>query len=383
MEKTKVAIIRCNDYNEENVYKALLKGIDLIGGIDLFVKRGEKILLKVNNLAGSSPDECVTTHPSILDAMFRILDKKGVKISYGDSPGFEKSINALKKSGFFEIGEKYKIKPGDFDSGKSVDFEKGVVCKKFNIANACLDSDGLISLSKMKTHQITGITGAVKNQFGCIYGINKASYHLKLSNPTKFSEMLIELNLFLKPRLYIMDAISAMEGNGPRGGTPVKMNCLIISSDPVAIDATFARMIDLNPLYVPTIKIGKSRGLGTYLEDEIELLGDPIESFINKDFNIVRKPVKNSSILSITPKFIKNMVRNRPQIDPAKCIKCGICVDTCPVNEKAINFKNNDKSKPPVYNYNKCIRCYCCQEMCPKKAISISNPPLRRLLKRN
>jgi len=381
MQKSKVAIIRCNDYNQDNVYQALKRGIDLIGGLDKFVKKGEKILLKVNNLAGSSPDESVTTHPSILEAMIRILDKKGVTMTYGDSPGFEKPINALKKSGYLEVGEKYKIKPADFDTGKSVDFKDGKVCKKFNIANACLESDGMISLSKMKTHMLTRITGAVKNQFGCVYGLSKASYHLKIPNPTKFSEMLIDLNLLLKPRLYIMDGISAMEGNGPRGGTPVKMNCLIISTDPIAVDATFARMIDLNPMFVPTIKLGKSRGLGTYLKEEIELVGDPISNFIKKDFNVIRKPIKNRSIFSITPNFIRNMVRNRPQIDPDKCIKCGICVNACPVKEKALDFKNNDKTKPPVYDYNKCIRCFCCQEMCPKKAIYVTRPPLGRLLK--
>ena len=59
----------------------------------------------------------------------------------------------------------------------------------------------------------------------------------------------------------------------------------------------------------------------------------------------------------------------RPVIDTSKCVKCGICVNHCPVPGKAVEFKNG-KDNPPVYDYKKCIRCYCCQEMCPKHAIS-------------
>jgi ferredoxin len=87
-------------------------------------------------------------------------------------------------------------------------------------------------------------------------------------------------------------------------------------------------------------------------------------------------------MMDFTPKFIKNQLYKRPEIDPNKCIKCGICVDSCPVEGKALNFKDNDKTKPPVYNYSKCIRCYCCQEMCPKKAIEPNRPPIGKFLKK-
>jgi uncharacterized protein (DUF362 family)/NAD-dependent dihydropyrimidine dehydrogenase PreA subunit len=374
MAKTKIAIIRCESYDEKTVYDAIKKGINLIGGIGLFVKKNEKILLKVNCLAGANPDEAVTTHPTILNAMIKILEEKNISSIYGDSPGFGKPDSELKHAGFQDVADKHNIKLGDFNDGKTINFPEGIVCKKFNIANACLKSggtDGIISLSKMKTHSLTRITGAVKNQFGCVYGLNKAGYHLSTPNPTNFSRMLIDLNLLIKARLFIMDGICAMEGNGPRGGKPVKMNCIIMSSDPVAIDSAFCRMINLDPVLVPTIKYGRIAGLGTYLPEELEYVGDPIESFINKRFDVTRKPVSNDLIKSIMPVFFRNMIYQKPIIDPKKCIKCGICVKACPVEGKALHFKDNKKDKPPVYNYNKCIRCYCCQEMCPQKAISV------------
>jgi uncharacterized protein (DUF362 family)/NAD-dependent dihydropyrimidine dehydrogenase PreA subunit len=297
--------------------------------------------------------------------MARILKEKKAIVSYGDSPGFGNPREALKRSGFEDIGVKYSLTIGDFEKGRDIEF-KGIAGKGFYIANACLDVDGIISLPKMKTHGLARITGAIKNQYGCISGLTKARLHVKYSNPTIFSKMLVDLNNYLKPRLFVMDGIMAMEGNGPRGGDPVKMNCIILSTDPVAVDATFCRMIDLDPSFVPTNRYGKETGLGDY--DKIDYVGDPLESFVNKAFNVVRKPPINNSI--IIPAFIRHLFFAKPVIDPKRCVKCGICVEACPVEGKALSFSKG-KKEPPVYDYNKCIRCYCCQEMCPKKAIHV------------
>jgi uncharacterized protein (DUF362 family)/Pyruvate/2-oxoacid:ferredoxin oxidoreductase delta subunit len=340
----------------------------------------EKILLKPNVLAGAKPEDQVTTHPSVLNGTIRYLQENGIAMLYGDSPGFEKPGPALTKAGLTQIANRYAVALGDFEKGKIIDFPQGHFCKKFTIANACFEADGIISLPKMKTHGLTRITGAVKNQFGCVAGLNKAGFHLKIPNARNFSKMLVDLNLYLKPRLYIMDGITAMEGNGPRGGDPVQMNCLIISTDPIAVDSTFCAMIDLNPKFIVTNVSGHAAKLGTYLCEEIEYVGDPLESFINKKFNIVRKPVENNIVASFVPRPIKNLIVSRPEIDRDKCIKCGICVNACPVEGKALNFKNNNKKYKPVYNYTKCIRCYCCQEVCPEKAISVTRPWLGRLV---
>jgi ferredoxin len=205
----------------------------------------------------------------------------------------------------------------------------------------------------MKTHAYQKITGAVKNQFGCIVGLHKAAFHVKRSNPASFARMLLELNAKVKPRLYVMDGIMAMEGNGPRGGDARKMNCIIISTDAVALDTAFCKIIGLNPLLVPVIRYAKRQ--------PIEYVGDPIESFVNKNFNVDRHPA------SMLPQFIRKL--RKPVIDASKCVRCGLCVKQCPV--KALSFK--DKKKPPVYDYKLCIRCYCCQEVCPSKAIAVKS----------
>ena len=371
--KSKVAIVRCGSYNTEEVRKAVSRGLELIGGAESFVMQGEKILLKVNLLVGEVPEKCVNTHPAVFRAVAEMFAAKGAIVQYGDSPGFGAPNAAAKKSGIADVADKLKIELVDFKEGREVFFEQGNQNKSFYIANGVLDADGLISLPKMKTHALERFTGAIKNQFGCVVGMRKGEFHVKLPDATDFARMLVDLNSFVKPRLYIMDGIMAMEGNGPRGGTPRAMNVLLFSTDPVALDATASRMINLNPLYVPTTLVGGQTGAGTFNEEEIEIVGDALKDFICMDFNVERTPVKTVKKNSVNT-FLKNRLIAKPVIIEDKCTQCGTCVHSCPVEGKAINWLNEDKTKAPVYDYKKCIRCYCCQEMCPESAIVLKDP---------
>jgi len=235
----------------------------------------------------------------------------------------------------------------------------------------------------MKTHGLERFTGSIKNQFGTVVGMRKGEFHVKLPDATDFARMLVDLNNYIKPRLYIMDGIVAMEGNGPRGGTPRAMNVLLFSTDPVALDATACRLINLNPLYVPTTVIGSETGAGNYLEEDIEIVGDDLKDFICSDFIcsdfiVNRTPVKSAKKSSIV-RFLNNRLVPKPFIIVEKCTQCGTCVNSCPVEGKAVNWLNGDHTKPPVYDYQKCIRCYCCQEMCPESAIVLKTPIIRKM----
>jgi len=371
--KSKVAIVRCNSYDTAEVGKAVSRGVELIGGASNFVKSGETILLKVNLLVGEVPEKCVTTHPAVFKAVADIFIAKGAKLVYGDSPGFGATGAAAKKAGIADVAEAMNIELADFKGGREVFFGDGAQNKKFFIANGVLDADGLISLPKMKTHALERFTGAVKNQFGCVVGMRKGEFHVKLPDATDFARMLVDLNSYVKPRLYIMDGVMAMEGNGPRGGTPRAMNVLLFSTDPIALDATASRMINLNPLYVPTTLVGGETGAGYFKEEDIEIEGDELKDFICKDFNVVRSPVKAVKKNKVNT-FLNNQLVAKPVIISEKCTRCGTCVHSCPVDGKAVNWFDSDKTKVPTYDYNKCIRCYCCQEMCPESAIILKEP---------
>ena len=103
-KKSKVVIIGCESYDRDLVYKRLKKGIDLLGGIDKFINKDEKVLLKPNLLRGKDPDAAVTTHPSVFEAVIKILQDSGIdEITYGDSPGVGTPAGAAKASRLQEV----------------------------------------------------------------------------------------------------------------------------------------------------------------------------------------------------------------------------------------------------------------------------------------
>ncbi|NLE02732.1 MAG: DUF362 domain-containing protein [Fibrobacter sp.] len=374
----KVAIVRCDSYDQELVNNAVKNGIDLLGGIQMICKPQERILLKPNVLLGTDPNNCVVTHFTVFKAVAQLVKEYGATVLYGDSPaGLQTMSTAMQKSQLARVAGELQIEPGDFDHGKAVSFPDGICSKQLTIANAVLDSDGVISLPKLKTHGLTRMTGAIKNQYGCVPGHQKGVYHAQFPDVYKFSRLLIDINRFVKPRLYVMDAVYAMEGNGPQSGEPKKLGLLLFSTDPVALDSVACRIINLNPRFVPTIKECEDAGLGSSSEDDIEILGEPLLSCVDKGFDVVRSapiPVPENVILNRLRKFLVD----KPIIAKAKCIRCLRCVQTCPVEPvKALSC--DDNQKVPVFDYNRCIRCFCCHEVCPVKAIEIKSPKIKKL----
>jgi len=373
-----VALVRCESYEYGAVRRAVQQGIDLVGGADTFARRGEKILLKANLLVGDAPEKSVNTHPSVLRAVAEIFKATGAQVSYGDSPAIGTARAASRKIGMDRAAKEAGIELKEFQPGREVHFPEGLQNKRFTIAAAVLESDGVISLPKLKAHGMQKFTGCVKNQFGCIPGLLKGEFHVRIPDAYLFAHMLVDLDRLVHPRLYIMDGIVAMEGNGPRGGTPKKMNLLLFSEDPIAVDATVCRLIDLDPLLVPTIAFGHAAGRGTQEKDAIELLGDTFDSFRCHDFVVDRtaiKPYKEKGSL----RFLSNRLVPKPVIARETCTRCGLCITVCPAKPKAVGWLNGDTSQPPVYDYRTCIRCYCCQELCPENAIELRKPLLRRV----
>lgn len=372
-KKSLVALIPCESYDEEKVYQAVSKGIELIGGLDSLIDKNENILVKPNLLSSSNPNKAITTNPSVFEAVLRYLREKEYKnITYGDSPaGVSNMQEVVKVTGLKDRADKYDVELGDFDNYQTVNNPDGYIAKKFVLCKGVVDADAIISVSKMKTHALENITGAVKNQYGCIFSNRKSLGHAKYPNSNIFAKMLIDLNLYLKPRLYIMDGIIAMEGNGPASGDPVFMKTILVSKDPVALDSVFARLIDLKPEYVPTIVYGDKYKLGTMNFNNISVItpdgeltiDDAFKKYGNPNFVVNRN---KRGFWSLKELFLKSKEKkHKPVVDLNLCIACGKCEKVCPV--KAVQSGNGNKAK---YDYSKCIRCYCCQEICPAKAIS-------------
>jgi uncharacterized protein (DUF362 family)/Pyruvate/2-oxoacid:ferredoxin oxidoreductase delta subunit len=354
--------------------------LDLLGGVSRFVEPGEKILLKPNLLVPELPQKCVTTHPAVFQAVAELVIEVGVRVTFGDSPAVGSMARAAGKAGLTAVAERLGVEPADFKNGRKVTVAGALQNKQFVIANGALDCDGIVSLPKLKTHALERLTGCVKNQFSCVPGLLKGEFHVKLPDAHQFGRMLVDLNHYLKPRLYVMDGIQAMEGNGPRGGKPKQMNVILISSDPIALDATVCRLIDIDPEIVPTIRYGVEAGLGTCSQEDIALLGDCFDALKCTVFEIDRKPIR-----AFNPKrgwvmrFANNRLVAKPVIVAVKCTNCGTCVTMCPAEPKALTWRGTDKSVPPNFDYSRCIRCYCCQEVCPEGAVRLRKPFIKRL----
>ena len=123
-------------------------------------------------------------------------------------------------------------------------------------------------------------------------------------------------------------------------------------------------------MIIPTITYGQKYGLGSY--ENIEVIGDRVSSLINPHFDIDRETVKHTERNDF--KLLRKYIIRRPVIQEDICKKCGVCIEVCPVDGKAVNWLHGDHSKAPVYNYDTCIRCYCCQEMCPYDVIDTKTP---------
>ena len=123
------------------------------------------------------------------------------------------------------IWKKYHIPAVDYKEPVTVSYPQGIQAKEFILPKELTEADCVISVSKMKTHALERITGAVKNSYGFIYGRQKAIGHTRYPSADSFARMLVDLNKMVKPRLYLMDGIVAMEGNGPGAGDPVAYEC--------------------------------------------------------------------------------------------------------------------------------------------------------------
>ncbi|MCX6226154.1 MAG: DUF362 domain-containing protein, partial [Bacteroidia bacterium] len=208
--ESKVAIVACGDYDLQSVEEAVRNCVDLLGGIDRFAKKGEKLLVKPNLLVSRELSKAVTTHPSVFRGVIRLLQDAGMDVSFGDSPAAGSTRAVAKKAGLLDVAEELNVPVADMNTRVDVPFPQGSLVKHFILAKGVVDSEGVISVSKLKTHALTRITGAVKNQFGCVPGMLKSEFHGRMTNAELFSRMLVDLNLLIKPRLYIMDAIVGM-----------------------------------------------------------------------------------------------------------------------------------------------------------------------------
>jgi uncharacterized protein (DUF362 family)/ferredoxin-like protein FixX len=345
--------IRKETYSDPDIHVLL----EPFGGMESFVKRGEKVLLKVNLLSAREPQKAVTTHPETVRAVAKAVKKAGGKPYIGDSPAGMFSNRALmkayKQSGLEEIANGEKI-PLNYDtSSKKLDIPQGKRLKKFPVCDFILDADKIIALPKLKTHSFQYMTLACKIMYGAVPGLTKAKYHAQFPTRNAFADMMLDILTVIKPQLYIMDGIVGMQGQGPGGGDPVKLGLILASTDPVAMDIAVCRTLGIEPVGIPVLKRAKIRKLWP------ERIAYPILKPKDVFYKGFKLPCTADHLLTG-----KRHSKKSPIITD-KCIGCKACEEVCPKGAVKVN------GEVAKLDYSNCIRCFCCHEVCPENAIKL------------
>lgn len=372
-----VAITECAVYDEATVAKALNSAVDLIGGIRNFIKPGERILIKPNMLSGKPPEAAVTTHPSLVKAAIDMVRDAGATPLVGDSPGIGSARKVAERSGILDVCNKAGVELIDLKTLTVAENPLGDKFKRLEVATEALSVDGIVNVAKLKTHAQMHMTAAVKNIFGCVPGKLKPQWHLAAGvDNAHFAQMLLDLYLFLSPRLNIIDAIVSMEGNGPGNGDPRRTGLIMASSNGVALDTVAAAVLGAHHSDIPILREAIRRNMDAADINCIDIRGKSLSASIVHGFKFPPK-TGTANFAAVLPQFVDKGLRKaltaRPDVDPVKCTLCNICVEVCPPSVMK-------KTGRIEIDYDKCIRCYCCQEICPQGAISPVEGWLKRIV---
>lgn len=367
MTKT-VALQKCSSYNFDEVFSAIQKMMQDVPPPDV---RGKTVLIKPNILYPKKVDACVCTNPVVTGALVKAFVELGAKkVLAGESPAVANSTSAAKSTGTFEQVVSNGGEWIDFHEKISVENPEGALAKKFEFAEAFAKADILVSAAKLKSHQLMKYTGAMKNLFGLMVGLEKAQCHYRFSNPDDFGKFLVDLNVAVKPQYAVMDAVMGMDGpGGPGSGDPIRLNFVAASDNILALDWMCSSLVGYNPHEINYLQDALRRKRWLDSAEEIRTLGTASSELVCDTFRTVKS---NGIFGSLIPAPFKPLAKffltRNPHFKNNKCVKCARCEKICPAKIIAMQGKNGTAK---LTARAQCLHCFCCHEICPEGAISL------------
>jgi uncharacterized protein (DUF362 family) len=283
--RSQVAILGAKNY-EIPLREIVLRGLKLFR-INV---QGKTVVLKPN-LVEYDPAGVINTHPAVISAAieaFRTLGARDVTVAEG--PGHRRDIEyLLTASGLYSILKDHKALYVNLneDDIRPLKLQSHFTNLKYlYFPETVLNADLLVSMPKLKTHHWAGVTLSLKNMFGVvpgsIYGWPKNTLHW-----AGIDESIADINSSLPiPRFAIVDGIVGMEGNGPIQGTAKHCGVMIFGEDHVAVDATAARLMKIEPMKIKYLEWAE-QFLGNTAEEKIEQIGERLDSF-RQDFHVIQ-----------------------------------------------------------------------------------------------
>ena len=300
IEKDVVSIVNIKD---GNISRAVEQAIDLLGGIKSVTKGINSVLLKPNLVA---PDVQCTTKPEVVRAIAKLLKDSGKEVMIGEASAAAESFNVIgnetyrtKKReildrmqqhvfdtlGYTEMAKSLGIPLINLHSGDIVEvsLDKGYAASSVKIHRALTEADLICSIPMMKTHTLATVTLSMKNLIGLYPGTEYYSVRSWLHDraaergSSGVAYEVIDMNRAVKTGLSVIDASSAMEGNGPFGGTLVDMNLIIAGTSPLATDMVGSMLMGFGITEIPAINLAHKSGMKPQNLSDIEIRGLSIE----------------------------------------------------------------------------------------------------------
>jgi uncharacterized protein (DUF362 family) len=270
-KRSRVAILKADSYSHE-LCRLVREGLQLFG----LNCRGKSVLLKPN-LVDVVPGKPVTTHPALLGAAAEAFLQLGAKeVVVAEGAGHQRDTEfVLQESGTKEVLKDLGLRFVDLNRDDLLKVRLKTNCTGLEhlwLPKTVLEADLIVSMPKVKTHHWAGVTLGMKNMFGVVPGM-KYGWPKNVLHWRGIHESIVDICSTVPIDLVIADGILAMEGNGPLHGETGKLGAVVIGDDPVAADATIARLMGLTPEQVRHIwEAGQF--LGNLDEERIEQIGE-------------------------------------------------------------------------------------------------------------